>query len=325
MRVSAKKYPLTNAIIPKEIFKSLPFKEENINSWNEKTDLLKFLVMLFSGTGYESYGDYSYDTGIEHYKSLAIIFESNAKNVQPAPGSKTQNVKVLDFLHSGKYGLLSKYMIAWDGIVQSMLSENAFFSIIHILEGQMDLRCSVQLASNLYYKQAFQILRSFIENNILQVHFCDNLTDFSNWKNNSYHTPALRGKKGLLSQLLDKKLITKKISIETANLYGDLNGYIHGSVDKLLNKGIYKGKWEGYLFKEKDFNLYTNYLIRTIRNAIEITRISLAQWEKNYAGKIICSVCHSVDFKIRKNMHNEKNLNQYTCKTCGNKALYKTA
>ena len=62
-----------------------------------------------------------------------------------------------------------KYAIAWHQLTGSILSESAFSSLPHILEAGLDLECSIDLAMDHYYKQASQILRGFLEGQVLDL------------------------------------------------------------------------------------------------------------------------------------------------------------
>ena len=57
-------------------------------------------------------------------------------------------------------------------------AESAFFSLAHILETFSDLECSILLASRLYYKQAIQVLRSYLETSVLQLYFIKDIDAF---------------------------------------------------------------------------------------------------------------------------------------------------
>lgn len=311
-------------IIPATVLKRLPFSPERFSQWNDATDLLHFLyeiydkptlMVLEDGTrlsgSYRDYGKEVYKRGQEHFQLLIKQFELAAQKATPAPAAATQTITVPDFSNESIFGKAAKYLIAWDGVIGEVLSESAFFSLAHILESQEELNSSILLASNLYYKQALQILRSFLEELVLPVYFCDNPNKFTDWKSNNYHIPPLRdrtGKKGLLSQLVEDKKLSQELKDEISDLYGELNNYIHVSERRLIHKGVFTGNWMGHVFKHDDFCNWCEYFSRSVDIGIHLLIININQWKSiKIPGQVLCPICHNQkDFNTESIEHSGK-------------------
>lgn len=326
-------------IIPATALKRLPFSPEPLSQWNDATDLLHFLyeiydkptlMVLENGTkisgSYRDYGEEVYKRGQENFQLLIKQFELAAQKAPPAPGAATQTITVPDFSNESIFGKAAKYVIAWNGVIEEVLSESAFFSLAHVLESQEELKSSILLASNLYYKQASEILRSFLEELVLPIYFCDHPNKFADWKSNNYHIPPLRdrnGKKGLLSQLVEQKKLSQKLKDEISDLYGELNTYIHGSEGRLIHKGLFTGKWMGHVFKSDDFCKWCEYICRSVDVGIQLLITNINQWgESKIPGQVICPICHNQkDFNTESIEHSRKLYTYYYCCQCGHKMI----
>ena len=229
---------------------------------------------------YKSYGKEILNRGIEKSYEIIKIFKNNAKSTAPSPAAEGLEELVPDFENDKNFGMVAKYHIAWDGAIDEVLSESAFFSLAHILETGSELDCSILLSSNLYYKQALQILRNYIENMVLQLHFCDENDDFTLWKAGKYRVPFLRGKNGLLSALKNKGLISSDLVHDADKLYEELNGSIHGAESRLIHRGIFNGNWTGLLFKYERFEEWCNFFSRTVNFGINLLYLHMKHWAK---------------------------------------------
>ncbi len=149
---------------------------------------------------------------------------------RPAPASIDQRIANYNFSTDYNLGLALKYSIAFAGVSNAILSESAFFSIEHVLEAETELDCSLLLASNMYYKQGLQVLRGFIEESLLPIHFCFNPQDYELWQKDQYRTPSICGREGLAQQLVNNNLIPPDIGLSAQNLYRSLNSCIHNSI-----------------------------------------------------------------------------------------------
>ena len=327
-------------IIPKKVFNHLPFSSEPLSQWSETTDLLKFLYALHDKSGlivaengtrtpvnYRDYGKVVYERRQKETQSWVQRFTTAAKKALPAPGSATQKIEVPNFSVDPEFGKAAKYFIAWNGVVGEVLSEDAFFSIAHVLESQADLECSLHLAAHLYYKQALQVLRNFLEDLVLPIHFCDNQNEFLDWRSNNYRTPPLRGTNGIVSKLVERQILSNQIANEIRDLYGDLSGCIHGAERRLLNRGVYSGRWIGQVFKYSDFSEWAKYFSRSADLGIHLLRINITKWhDTRPLGKGFCSVCHNdKDFDAKKyEFGGEWSVEQH-CLRCGNVMIFKAS
>jgi hypothetical protein len=324
---------LTPEIIPEKILLLLPFVAEPISEWNESTDLLEFLYSLsdkeftsisdtgekYSGT-YRSYGKHIFDTGLSRFKNTIIDFERVARSSSLAPASALKEIIVPEFNTSSEYGLMAKYSVAWDGLISEILSENAFFSLPHILESDSDLNCSILLASNLYYKQAFQVLRGFLESLVLSLYFLNNVQYYKNWKEDSFRTPSLRGKNGVVKNLLSNNQISSSLAEEISSLYGTFNQFIHSSESKLIHKGVFTGQWNGMVFQSSEFNGWCEAYAKTVEVGIKLTAKTIATWSINRSTHKdpFCSVCHNhEEFKVEYGEFAGNPYVSYHCSICG--------
>lgn len=321
-------------IFPEGALKHFPLSLESFSRWNNGTDVLQFLYKLYDQStimvgpdgkrrriNYRSYGLYIYKRGQEKVKIIIKEMVDKAKSANPAPGAAKQKIVIPSFSKDLEFGKAAKYMIAWDGVVSALLSESAFFSIAHILEADADINCSFHLLMNLYYKQAMQILRNYLEGLVMTVYFCDNQNAYLAWKADSYQSKLrLRGSGGILEKLFNKKILPRQIVDEISRLYGDMNNYVHGGEKYLINRGIYTGDWMGYVFKVKDFRICCKYISRSIDVGVRVLRINTIQWLNSHRDyKILCDVCHNhKDFKTEEYYFAGEKHIRYHCLRCGN-------
>ena len=324
-------------LINDKVFDYLPFSSEPFSDWNNKTDLQEFLFALHDKKGsivgengvktpvnYRDYGGEVFERGKKEIQSLIQQFETAAEKAVPAPVSVTQKIEVPRFSVNPEFGKVAKYFVAYGGVVEDVLSEESFFSIEHVLESEADLECSVYLAAHLYYKQALQILRSFLEDLVLPIHFCGNTDDYLAWKSSDYKTPPLRGKHGIANKLVKRHILSNRTANEISNLYGDLNACVHGAEKRLLNRGIYSGRWTGQIFKYSDFEEWAEYFSRSVDLGISLLKTSIIQWQMvKPHGKRFCSICHNdKDFDTERYEFGGEWYKRYRCLKCGNMMIF---
>lgn len=320
-------------IIPEAVLQHLPFSCKPFSEWGDSTDLLEFLYTLNDVPGemissdgtpstinYRHYGRTIYDQGRESIQTWTTRFASSAQKALPAPGAVSQNINIPDFSNDLEFSKAAKYLIAWDGVTDAVLSDSAFFSIAHVLESDIDLDCSVHLAASLYYRQALQLLRNFLEDVILPIYFCDNRQAFVDWRDNGCQTPRMRGGKGLLNNLMGRRILSEDIIKVVSDLYGELNGCIHGSERRLINKGFGSASWMGFVFKYDDFSEWCRYLCISVDLGIRLLRTNVNQWlSSRPSGKVFCDICHNEDeFDSRESESAGKRYIEYHCRRCGN-------
>ena len=226
---------------------------------------------------------------------------------------------VPDFRRDPVFGQALKYLSAWDAIVSAIREESSAFSTSHLLEQKTDLECSVSLMEQFYYRQSIQTLRSFLETAVLQLHFCMNEGDFQSWRENKYKVPSMRQKKeGLLWRLRDDGAITADWATRAADLYAELNGFIHGSEAHLIHRGAHVGKWRGHVFKEDDLHEWCDLLSRTVEIGIRFIALTTEQWlQRLRADPEMCFICHGKAFDETPFFHTGRRLRKMKCRQCG--------
>ncbi|WP_429128199.1 hypothetical protein [Aeromonas veronii] len=301
-------------VLPTKALSCLPFVQDYFSEWDENCDLRAFLKILFSEGGYDEYGDYTYSVKIKEFNYILELFQDGAMVIDPDSSPEDPIYLVPDFSNSIEFSLAAKYAIAWDAVVSNMLSESAFFSLPHILESRTDLECSIHMCAGLFYKQACQNLRSFLEGMVLQLHFCLHPENYKKWQIDDYRTPPLRGKKGLLQELENKSLIDSRQNRIVSELYDKFNGYIHGSASLINNKGTQSGEWQGKVFKFEEFSIWSKLFTETIDVSLELLSIHLRQHEGINQKDKTCNICHSNDLEFTY----EGTLHKFSCNKCNN-------
>jgi hypothetical protein len=175
------------------------------------------------------------------------------------------------------------------------------------------------LASELYYKHAQQVLRSFLEDLVLPVYFATNPNAYASWRDNNYRTPSLRGAKGILKSLVKGQVLDEEFAGEISKLYGNLNSFIHGSERRLVNKGHYTRSWVGHAFNMKDYLEWCSYTTAAVIVAAHLLQINLDQWEAFRAQRqVLCPICHNVEgFSTEEFVFGGEKFTRYFCPSCG--------
>jgi hypothetical protein len=295
-----------DVLLPETSLQQLPLSAEPLSQWQGHDDLFQFIQVLYSY--FPAFGYYLYRQGKKKMRAWATNFATPIKKAHSIPEGPRRAIEVPNFRENALFGKAAKYVVAWNTSVQSLLEEDGFYSLAHIRESEDEIECSLLLASNFYYKQAVQVLRSFLEEVVLPINFCENVVEFSQWKENNYRTPPLRGRDGLIKRLVERGILTDEIANAVSVLYNDLNGYIHGSENRLIHKGTHTGSSIGLAFKADDFRNWCEYLSRSIDLGIRLLRINYVQWERirsakwaelRSRGKVLCSQCHNEeDFDV---------------------------
>ncbi len=205
------------------------------------------------------------------------------------------------------------------------MSDGAFYSLTHLLEASSEIECSILLAEKLFYKQAIQILRNYLEELVLPLHFCANPEEFEQWKQGDYQIPAFRRRKtGLLDRLQDRSVLPPAVATEVSTLYGQLNGAVHAAAESMLHRGIEKRRYLGHVFKSDDFQLWADLLGRSVKVGAELLRINIQQWEQTMVpGNIYCDMCHSEVFDPVDPEPRADGYQTLCCRQCGRTLLYR--
>ena len=287
------------SFIPEESIALLPFHAEPISDWKQdELDLFEYVYHLFdrpaviidaNGTSHESsyseYSKYLLAQGRDELQGIAIDFVRNARKRRPSHGDDAEalhmlttgevSVPIPELWRDKSFGLMAKYAIGWEATINAILSESKFFSIEHVLEASGELRCSILLASNMYYKQALQVLRGFLEHHVVQLYFCDNEPAFTEWKNDEFRAPSFRGKSGMLKGLVSKGILPDSLATIASDLYHSLNGCIHSAENRMIYQGIFRGgESSGITFKNPRFQEWCEFFAKCADFGMRTLQIS---------------------------------------------------
>ncbi len=281
--------------LPQVAIDMLPLSAEPMSQWKKDTDIRVFAQAVYTDS--PSYASKLCARLEEDMRKQARVFTNMLKEV---PQSSTH----LDFYQDARFGHVAKYAIALKCCIDRLLADAGFYSLAHVLEAESDLDCSLLLASNFYYKQASLMLRGILEEVLLPIHFCENVSDFDNWKANNYRTPSLRGRDGLIQRLLKKNIIHEPLATQTANLYGNLSAYIHGSQNTLVHHNIHLGEVHRVEFNQSIYAAWCQLFCECIGVCVRLQKINYDQWAAIRAlkfetlakvGKTLCHTCHNED------------------------------
>lgn len=281
--------------LPERCSTGLRLSAEPISSWADNCDLAEFigdlydhdLVMKFpDGTVHRSncreYGLSLYARGKATYLAKAADFgvSAHAHRFETLPDQGVPDIVPL-FEQDPEFGRMAKYAIALDTITTAMLEDGAFFSVAHSLEALSELECSVLLASNLYYKQALQVLRGFLELAVLHLAFAKYPERFRRWQQRdpNFRIPSLRGsaqERGLLEQLEIEGAIPHDLRREAELLYGRLNGAIHSNEARLIHRGTDAKTWVGLQFKEDEYREWCRSFEQVVKVGVRLLAYMLA-------------------------------------------------
>lgn len=295
----------------------LPFSAEPILLWAEKSDLFSFLRDLHEGV--PDYGKDVFERGRNSFEVLAAEFGAIAeeRKQEPIPDEMgpMPSEEVIDFRADGFYGLMAKHAVACDAVVGELLSESCFFSLPHILEAREELECSVLLAKNCYYKQALQVLRSLLELNVLHLYFTGDQAAYGAWQNGDYRVPRLRGRGGLVEVLCEKGVISTGLGKEVSELYEALNGTIHSSEKRMVNRGLRDRRWAGLQFKRDEFQLWCEQTSAVVTVSVKLLSAMSEELARHPDAGIVCCVCRAVNqFSVEDRSSNSVTLR---CCRCG--------
>jgi hypothetical protein len=190
-------------------------------------------------------------------------------------------------------GLALKYRLAWQAVCNAVLSESAFVSLPHVLESEEELACSIDLAKNCYYKQAAQVLRAFLEGQVVDLVLACDAAAFIQWKQGTYRVPPLRGRAGILQQLQKAGVLGDALCRRVDTAYENFNSYIHGAERTLINAGLFAGQHTGRVFRPDKLHLWASQLGETVQIGILVMSIKADIWLNELRNKLkICQICN---------------------------------
>jgi hypothetical protein len=297
--------------LPEGCSTGLALRAEAIDSWADNCDLAQFLGDLYDQdvVGYmadgrmfrsnsRDYGLQLYADGRTKYLAKAVEFgvTAHAHRFETLEGQGIPD-QIPVFEQDPDFGLMAKYAIALEGVTTAMLEESAFFSVAHMLEVVNELECSQLLASHLFYKQALQVLRGFVELSVLHLAFANYPDRYARWvqRDVSFRIPALRASAdqiGLIEKLQLEGLIPDDLRRATERLYGDLNGAIHSNEARLINRGADTDAWVGLQFKRDQYVDWCRYLAQSAIIGIRLLAYMLAlRLHRPHPEGLTCSEC----------------------------------
>jgi len=235
--------------LPQAAIELLPLSAEPMSQWKQEVDIRQFAKALYPPPFYPSSSGELDEEFEKEMREQARTFTKNLMEARNAP-------TYIDFYQDHRFGQIAKYALAFKCCTLSLLEDAGFYSLAHILETEDDLNCSLLLAAHFYYKQASFMLRNIVEETLLPIHFCDSVSDFNAWRADSFRTPPLRGKDGLIKRLLKKNIIVEPLATRVSNLYRDLSAYVHGSQSTLIHRNVHLGESHHVEFQEDIFSAW---------------------------------------------------------------------
>jgi Protein of unknown function (DUF3039) len=219
-------------------------------------------------------------------------------------------------------GQAMKYIAAWRAVEQEALEESRFFSISHLLEATNEIEVSLALAQGTFYKQAKQQLRSLLELVIMPLHFCVDRNSFKAWRDGNYRTPRLRGKKGLLEQLVTHSVLSVQTAKDIGDLYGRLSGSIHNEEKELAFSGVLRGDDAVIGFSIERLHEWADLYAGTLDVAIRVVIASIEVWDANRPSDPFCATCHNdTTFTFLAERFGRQLYDRITCTKCRSQTI----
>jgi|GEM_PF-1464821 hypothetical protein len=273
----------------------LPFISESIESWNSQSDIGLFVREIFSGSMTTLWPEGRRQTtrSSNPESDWIVRGQGEALGIMQAfaEASGSENL-TLSAEESSAVALSLKYRLAWKALCNAVLSESAFGSLPHILEAEDDLECSIELAKRHFYKQAMQVLRAFLEGQIVDLVLARDNVAFAMWKQGNYRIPNLRGKDGLLKQLQKSGILALPMTDRIDRAYSTLNSSIHGREDMLINSGLFAGNHTGRAFRTDKLDLWSQQLGETVQIGVLLMKEKTKIWLNNLQSQWkMCEVC----------------------------------
>jgi hypothetical protein len=330
--------------IPTDALELIPFGPVPYRSWGDSPDVLVFLRTLYAeatevlgpdGTREQIWTDFGKDIftrTIPEIEDVIRAFSRQDDRERERVHHRRRWLQTYDPQALSRWpeqytglvahedatlGLALKAYIAWKGIVQHVLEESMFFSIAHILETERELEASVLLAQDGYYKQAHQLLRSFLEEVVVPLHFILEPQAFEEWKAGTYKIGSLRGRSGLLRRLKKEQVLDAQLADEIGALYRSISASVHGAEDRLSLAGVYSGR-EDQDFPISRLHDWAATLANAVFLGVRLTRRAIIEWVTRKPQQLQCSVCHLVgDFDEKEFVFGGELFVQYRCRACG--------
>ncbi len=316
-------------IVPPYAFAHFPFAAEPVGTWNEDGDLGRFIADLYDVRIGKLDADGTYEVTSSraqapdffeqaHNQAFAMrsMFECDFGEDADAPAHRLE----------ANLGAALKGFAAFDATSSAVLSESAFVSLPHILEGSTDLVCVLQLAALQFYKQATQVLRGFVEGQVVDLHLARHPEQHRRWRNGSYKLPSLRGEQGLLKKLERAGALDATLAARIEALYGEMNAFVHGAEPALINSGLFQADHTGHAFREDKFEIWSRHFVEASELGVRLLQAKSVLWARELKLQTdLCETCWEptlgagdrFDFGGREHVKRR-------CATCGREATIRT-
>ena len=303
-------------LIPEDCLSLLPFTPEAMSYWTYRSDVAVFLSYMLDKVSDYRFDRYVFRLGKRRLFRAGKRFERAARELDVPFGM--EEPEACPVLRDDPYfGLAAKYSVAWEGVCQALMEESGFLSIAHVMEGMTELRCTFLLAGNLYYKQALQVLRNYLELCAMELHFSANEQAYGRWKAGDYRVPPFRGKDGLLAMLRSQGALSENLCNQADRLYGELNGSIHSAEGKLIHRGVFNGDWKGQVFQYQRFQEWCQFFASCVELCIRFEYQIASKWARTRDSRLVCDICHSAELKIQESGSYSTDSIVLVCSRCG--------
>src|SRR5262249_7816617 len=145
------------------------------------------------------------------------------------------------------------------------------------------------------------------------------------WKRNDFRVPALRGRGGILRDLIGKGIIDESLAEEIGRVYGQLSGAIHGSQRDLIYSRAHLNEPDGLVFRTARYREWCGWFAKAVELGIRTHRAGVLYWCSDVNRPFECQICHGKDFMVIPHEVNVRvkaligDLWSVTCRLCGNK------
>jgi hypothetical protein len=114
------------------------------------------------------------------------------------------------------------------------------------------------------------------------------------------------------------------LGIETGDLYGKLNGSIHGAETALLHSGVVHGSKGKFGFKYERLAEWCQMFGNCAYVALRVLERCIDMWEQRKRDRLMCWTCHSLGtFSVVATISMmDQDFTSVRCGNCGNEQTY---
>jgi hypothetical protein len=295
-RLAVAAYRQIDARIPMaSVIARLPLIPEPLTRWATDNDLYALIANLSSvqtivtTKGGEQEVDFD-SLAADRFSKACAQATNLVKRFAKGPEAPARRVLRQD----PAFGAAVKSLAAWDVIAEELLSESACPSLPHLLESSTDLESSAELAAASFYKQASQVLRGFIEGQVVALALAADTDSFHRWRTGGVQDfKSLRGKSGLLRRLQSQGLMEVSLAERISALYGDLNYEVHGSEASFIHSGVFVGTHMGHVFRPDRFRQWCDRIVEAVEVCLHVVNTAVEHWQSSLLDSTVCYVCRS--------------------------------